>query len=118
MPIPMLTLMLGNESLVGLLAGAASTGSALVGLYIGYQAYRGLRRNDEPAMRYLSAGMVLLFGVTYLLAIVGQGMIAFHVVSLSFQDVFRLVVRLLQLAGLSLITYSLHVASGGRTSGT
>ena len=36
----------------------------------------------------------------------------------EFQDVFRLVVRLLQLAGLSLITYSLHVASGGRTSGS
>jgi hypothetical protein len=105
--------MLGNESLVGLLAGTAATGSAIIGLYIGYQAYRGLRRNDEPAMRYLSAGMVLLFGVTYLLAIVGQGMIAFHVVSLSFQGVFRLLVRVLQLVGLSLITYSLHIASGG-----
>lgn len=120
MPMPMLVLVLtlGNESLAGLVAGVAATGSALVGLYIGYQAYRGLRRNDEPAMRYLSAGMVLLFGVTYLLAVVGQGMIAFHVVSLSFQSVFRLVVRVLQLAGLSLIAYSLHVASNGRTSGT
>jgi hypothetical protein len=99
--------MLGTQSLVGLFAGGAATGSAVVGLYIGYQAYRGLRRNDEPAMRYLSLGMILLFGVTYLLAIVGQGMIAFHVVSLSFQSVFRLLVRLLQLAGLSLIAYSL-----------
>jgi hypothetical protein len=109
--------MLGNESLVGLLAGAAATGSAIVGLYIGYQAYRGLRRNDEPAMRYLSVGMILLFGVTYLLAIVGQGLIAFHVAPLSFQGTFRLVVRLLQLAGLALIAYSLHVAARGRPAG-
>ncbi|WP_152043003.1 DUF7521 family protein [Salinigranum salinum] len=108
--------MLGTQSLVGLFAGGAATGSAVVGLYIGYQAYRGLRRNDEPAMRYLSLGMILLFGVTYLLAIVGQGMIAFHVVSLSFQSVFRLLVRLLQLAGLSLIAYSLQVARRGRAS--
>jgi hypothetical protein len=99
---------------VDLLAGAAATGSALVGLYIGYQAYRGLRRNDEPAMRYLAAGMVLLFGVTYLLAVVGQGLIAFHVVTLGFQDVFRLLVRVLQLAGLLLIAYSLHLAAGRR----
>jgi hypothetical protein len=109
--------MLGDGSLVGLLAGAAATGSAVVGLYIGYQAYRGLRRNDEPAMRYLSAGMVLLFGVTYLLAIVGQGLIAFHVAPLSAQDLFRLLVRVLQLAGLALIAYSLRVAARGREIG-
>ena len=109
--------MLGNESLVGLFAGVAATGSAIVGLYIGYQAYRGLRRNDEPAMRYLSAGMILLFGVTYLLAVVGQGLIAFHVVTLGFQDVFRLLVRVLQLVGLSLIAYSLHLAAGSRVPG-
>ena len=100
--------------LVDLLAGAAATGSAVVGLYIGYQAYRGLRRNDEPAMRYLAAGMIVLFGVTYLLAVVGQGLIAFHVVTLAFQDVFRLLVRVLQLAGLVLIAYSLHLAAGRR----
>jgi hypothetical protein len=99
---------------VDVLAGAAATGSALVGLYIGYQAYRGLRRNDEPAMRYLAAGMIILFGVTYLLAVVGQGLIAVHVLSLRFQGVFRLLVRSLQLVGLSLIAYSLHLAAGSR----
>jgi hypothetical protein len=99
--------------LVDALAGAAATGSAMVGLYIGYQAYRGLRRNDEPAMRYLSAGMILLFGVTYALAVVGQGLIAYHVVPLSFQSVFRLLVRAFQLVGISLIGYSLHVAARG-----
>ena len=104
--------MVATSSLVDVLAGAAATGSALVGLYIGYQAYRGLRRNDEPAMQYLSAGMIILFGVTYLLAVVGQGLIAFHVVSISLQSLFRLLVRLLQLVGLSLIAYSLHLAAG------
>jgi hypothetical protein len=108
--------MIALGAAVDLLAGAAATGSALVGLYIGYQAYRGLRRNDEPAMRYLAAGMIVLFGVTYLLAVVGQGLIAFHVVTLGFQDVFRLLVRVLQLAGLSLIAYSLHLAAGNRVS--
>ncbi|AXG09367.1 DUF7521 family protein [Haloplanus rubicundus] len=108
--------MVAAAPLVDLLAGVAATGSALVGLYIGYQAYRGLRRNDEPAMRYLAAGMIVLFGVTYLLAVVGQGLIAFHVVTLGFQDVFRLLVRILQLAGLVLIAYSLHLAAGSRVS--
>jgi hypothetical protein len=108
--------MIALGAAVDLLAGAAATGSALVGLYIGYQAYRGLRRNDEPAMRYLAAGMIVLFGVTYLLAVVGQGLIAFHVVTLGFQDVFRLLVRVLQLVGLSLIAYSLHLAAGSRVS--
>jgi hypothetical protein len=101
---------------VDVLAGAAATGSALVGLYIGYQAYRGLRRNDEPAMRYLATGMIVLFGVTYLLAVVGQGLIAFRVVTIEFQSVFRLLVRLLQLVGLVLIAYSLHLATGTRLS--
>jgi hypothetical protein len=57
--------------------------------------------------------MVLLFGVTYLLAIVGQGLIAFHVLPLSSQGVLRLVVRLLQLVGLAMIAYSLRVAARG-----
>jgi len=109
--------MVALGSAVDALAGAAATGSALVGLYIGYQAYRGLRRNDEPAMRYLAAGMIILFGVTYLLAVVGQGLIAFHVVSIGLQGVFRLLVRLLQLVGLGLIAYSLHLAAGSRVPG-
>lgn len=102
--------MVGIGSLVGLAAGGAATGSAAIGLYIGYQAHRGLRRNDDPSMRYLSMGMILLFGVTYVLALVGQGLVAFRVVPISLQTVIRLVVRVVQLAGLSVIAYSLHVA--------
>lgn len=108
--------MIATGALVDVLAGVAATGSAVVGLYIGYQAYRGLRRNDDPAMWYLSVGMIVLFGVTYLLAVVGQGLIAIHVVPLGTQGVFRLLVRLLQLVGLSLIAYSLHLAAGRRVA--
>ncbi|MFC6941347.1 hypothetical protein ACFQE8_15475 [Salinirubellus sp. GCM10025818] len=99
-------------SVLGLLAGGAATGSAVIGLYIGYHAYRGLRRHDEPSMRYLSIGMILLFGVTYVLALAGQGLIAFRVVPIDLQNTVRLVVRAVQLAGLVCIAYSLRVATG------
>ena len=104
--------MVAVGSLFGLAAGGAATGSAVVGLYIGYHAYRGLRRHDEPSMRYLSVGMVLLFGVTYVLALAGQGLIAFRVVPIDLQNAVRLVVRAVQLAGLVCIAYSLRVATG------
>lgn len=103
--------MIGFTSAVGLAAGAAATGSAVIGLYIGGHAYRGLRRNDDPSMRYLSIGMILLFGVTYVAALVGQGLITFRIVPVRYQNVFRLVVRILQLTGLVTIAYSLRVAT-------
>ncbi|ELZ95966.1 hypothetical protein C440_06737 [Haloferax mucosum ATCC BAA-1512] len=109
--------MLEIKSAASLLTGVAAASSAIIGVYIGYQAYRGLRRNDEPAMRYLSAGMVILFGVTYLVAVVGQGLLSFFYLTITYQWVFRLVVRLLQLAGLSLIAYSLHIATNSHPQG-
>ncbi len=96
---------------IGLLAGVAATGSAGIGLYIGYQAYRGLRRNSDRSMRWLSIGMILLFGLTYVLAVAGQGLIAFRIVPIQLQNVFRLLVRVTQLVGLSCIAYSLHIAT-------
>jgi multisubunit Na+/H+ antiporter MnhB subunit len=101
----------GLGSPVGLLAGVAATASAVIGLYIGYQAYRGLRRNDERSMRWLSVGMILLFGVAYSFAVAGQGLLAFRIVPIHLQNVVRLVVRLTQLAGLTCIAYSLRVAT-------
>jgi hypothetical protein len=101
----------GLGSPVGLLAGLAATVSAVVGLYIGYQAYRGLRRNDERSMRWLSVGMILLFGLTYLLAVAGQGLVAFRLVPIHLQNVIRLLVRLTQVAGLTCIAYSLRIAT-------
>jgi multisubunit Na+/H+ antiporter MnhB subunit len=96
---------------IGLLAGMAATVSAVIGLYIGYQAYRGLRRNDERSMRWLSVGMILLFGLTYLLAVAGQGLIAFRLVPIHLQNVVRLAVRVTQVAGLACIAYSLRIAT-------
>jgi hypothetical protein len=103
---------IGVGSPVGLLAGAAATVSAIIGLYIGYQAYRGLRRNEERSMRWLSVGMILLFGLTYLLAVAGQGLITFRIVPIHLQNVFRLSVRLTQVVGLACIAYSLRIATG------
>jgi hypothetical protein len=80
-------------------------------LYIGYKGYRGLRRNDDRSMRWLSIGMILLFGVTYALAVAGQGLITFRLVPIHLQNVVRLVVRLVQVAGLACIAYSLQLAA-------
>ena len=96
---------------VGLLAGLFASISAVIGLYIGYQAYRGLRRNRERSMRWLSVGMILLFGLTYLLAVAGQGLFAFRVLPIHLQNVFRLAVRLTQVVGLGCIAYSLRIAT-------
>ncbi|MFB6159951.1 MAG: hypothetical protein ABEJ61_02105 [Haloferacaceae archaeon] len=101
----------GLGSPIGLLAGLTATASAVIGLYIGYQAYRGLRRNDEPSMRWLSVGMILLFGLTYTLAVAGQGLLAFRVIPISLQNGVRLLVRLTQLTGLACIAYSLQLAT-------
>ena len=83
--------------------------TALVGLYIGYQAYRGLRRHDSAPMRYLSIGMVLLFGVTYVTAFAGNALLRVGPLPLVYQDYFRLVVRLVQLSGVLCIAYSLYL---------
>ena len=101
----------GLDSPISVLAGIAATASAVIGVYIGYQAYRGLRRNDDPSMRWLSVGMILLFGLTYLLAVAGQGLIAFRLVPIHLQNVFRLLVRVTQVVGLGCIAYSLRVAT-------
>jgi predicted membrane-bound dolichyl-phosphate-mannose-protein mannosyltransferase len=101
----------GLGSPVGLLAGFFASLSAVIGLYIGYQAYRGLRRNSERSMRWLSVGMILLFGLTYLLAVAGQGLFAFRVLPIHLQNVFRLAVRLTQVVGLGCIAYSLRIAT-------
>jgi hypothetical protein len=61
-------------------------------------------------MRYLSFGMVLLFGVTYVTALLGQGLIVFEIVPVYYQSRVRMVVRFLQLTGLSCIAYAMRLA--------
>jgi hypothetical protein len=103
--------MIAGFTPVQLAATLAAAGTALVGLFIAYHAYRGLRRNESRPMWYLSVGLILVFGVTYLVALVGQGLISLRVLPIVFRDVFRLGVRLLQLAGLLSIAYSMHLAA-------
>lgn len=88
-----------------LLAG----GSSLVGLFIAFLAYRGLRRYQSKQMYLLSTGMILLFGAAYALSLLGSLLIQFRVLSLPQQDFYRLAVRTLQFLGLVLIAYSLYI---------
>ncbi|WP_336037467.1 DUF7521 family protein [Halobacterium yunchengense] len=87
---------------------AVSFASTAVGLFIGYHAYRGFRRHQSAAMRYLSVGLVLLTAVTYTAAFVGSALLRYGVLDPALRDPFTLTVRLLQLAGLACIAYSLY----------
>jgi len=62
-------------------------------------------------MWFLSVGLALVFGVTYVVALVGQGLITVRVLPLVFRDLFRLGVWLLQPVGLLSIAYSMHLAA-------
>lgn len=95
------------EAVLLVLAGVA----VAVGLFISYQAYRGLRRNDSRQMLLLSAGMVLLFGVAYGLAFLTSIALQFRVLPLVYQDGLRVVVRVVQVTGLALIAYSMYISS-------
>lgn len=91
-----------------------ATASAVMGLYIGYLAYRGLRRHDSKQMLVLSTGMILLFGIAYGISIVGTLLLEFRVLPLPSQDFFRLGVRVVQFAGLICIAYSLYLGQEAR----
>lgn len=91
---------------------AFAAASAVLGLFIAVQAFRGLRRHDSRQMLYLGTGMVLLFGVAYGVAIVGGLLIQLRVLALPMQDPFRLAVRVVQFGGLACIAYSLWIGAG------
>ena len=82
--------------------------ATVLGLVIGYQAYRGFRRHQDPSMRQLSAGLLLLTAVSYTLAFVGTLLLRFDYVEAGLQNPLTVLVRVLQVAGLGLITYSLY----------
>jgi len=102
-------MILDQFTTVQIAVSVAAMASAVVGLYVGYQALRGLRRNHSRPTRYLSAGLVVLTAVTYSVAFVGTLLFRLRVLELPLQNWFRLLVRLLQLVGLVLIAHSLHV---------
>ena len=87
---------------------AVSLASTAVGLFVGYQAYRGFRRHTSAAMQYLSAGLILLTAVTNTAAFVGSVLLQYGVIDAALQSPFTLGVRLLQFAGLLCIAYSLY----------
>jgi hypothetical protein len=87
---------------------AVSLVSTAVGLFIGYQAYRGFRRHKSTAMRYLSVGLILLTAVTNTAAFAGSALLRYGVIDAGLQSPFTLTVRLLQFAGLVCIAYSLY----------
>lgn len=90
----------------GIVAFAA--GSTVLGLVIGYQAYRGYRRHQSNSMQYLSIGLILLTAVTFGAAFVGTLLLRLGVLPIRYQQPFTLVVRMLQFVGLAFITYSLY----------
>ncbi|MFB6087562.1 MAG: hypothetical protein ABEJ85_03485 [Haloarculaceae archaeon] len=89
-------------------AVAAAFGSTVLGLVVGYQAYRGFRRNDSRPMQYLSIGLVLLTAVSFSLAFFGSALLRAGYLPASIQWPFTFVVRLIQFVGLAFITYSLY----------
>lgn len=94
---------------VQLVALTFAGASALVGLFIGYQAYRGLQRNRSRQMLYLAVGMILLFGVAYGVSLIGTVLFQFRVLPLPTQDLFRLAIRVIQFVALVCIAYSLYI---------
>lgn len=83
--------------------------STILGLFVAYQAYRGYRRNAERSMRYLSIGFILLMGISFTLAFSGTLLLRFGYLPSSIRLPLTLVVRLIQLAGVAFITYSLYI---------
>lgn len=87
---------------------AVSIASVVLGLIVGYQAYRGFRRNDSRAMQYLSIGLILLTAVPFTLSFTGTLAMRLEPGLVSIRREFNLVVRIIQFAGLAFITYSLY----------
>lgn len=110
--------MIGSPPLVASLVGAVDPvevatisiplASAVLGLVIGYQAYRGFRRHESASMRFLSIGLILLTAVSFSVAAFGTLLLRWHVFPSNFETPIRLVARISQFAGLAFITYSLY----------
>lgn len=87
---------------------AMAAASTVLGLYVGYQGYRGFRRNDSVPMKFLSLGLVLLTAVTYALSFGGSLAFQYDLAPVVLRPAWQLSVRGAQLAGLACIVYSLY----------
>lgn len=87
----------GPESRLFLVASV----TAVVGLFVAYQAFRGYRRNDSRPMLFLAIGLLLLttvpFGLSYTVARL----------TAASDALVLLVISLCNVAGLASILYSL-----------
>lgn len=87
---------------------AVSVASVALGLVIGYQAYRGFRRNDSRPMQFLSLGLILLTAVPFTLSFAGTFVFRLRPDLAAIQPQFQFLVRIIQFLGLGCITYSLY----------
>lgn len=77
--------------------------SAIVGLFIAYQAYRGYRRNDSRPMLVIAVGFTLALAVPFLLVVL------FVAVPLLPEGVIAVLSQVSQLSGLVAILYALRM---------
>ena len=77
--------------------------SAVIGLFIAYQAYRGYRRNDSRPMLVIAAGFTLALAVPFLLVVL------YAAIPVLPETVVAVLGQLSQLAGLIAILYALRM---------
>ncbi len=100
--------MIGGLSPMQVALVAVAFVSTVLGLVIGYQAYRGFLRHDSRAMRSLSAGLILLTALPYTLSFTGTLLIRLEMAAPGLRTPIGLAARVVQLAGLACIVYSLY----------
>lgn len=94
--------------IVALIAGVFAACSALVDLYIGYLALKSYYRHEDPSMRYLSVGLILITSVTYSLSFVGSVFIQLRLISLPKQGLLWVLTHFIQFTDLICIMYALY----------
>ncbi|WP_339102295.1 hypothetical protein [Haloterrigena salinisoli] len=79
--------------------------SALIGLFIAYQAYRGYRRNDSRPMLVIAVGFALALAVPFLLVVL------YVAIPFLSETTVAVLSQLSQLSGLVAILYALRMPS-------
>ncbi|UWG51309.1 putative membrane protein [Halalkaliarchaeum sp. AArc-CO] len=77
--------------------------SALIGIFIAYQAYRGYRRNESRPMLFISIGFVLVLAVPFVL------LSAYLLIPFLTETVVGVVQQTSQILGLLAIVYALRM---------
>ena len=79
--------------------------SAVIGLFIAYQAYRGYRRNDSRPMLVIAVGFALALAVPFLLVVL------YVAIPFLSETAIAVLSQLSQLSGLVAILYALRMPS-------